>query len=210
MGSKRYLYEELCLEHPHTVRSNDDPTKRVRGTEFPLIQLLDEAVGSSYGVGSGGGSSRANAPVDLTALLLRDEIEKAVTTYESRVVGTCLPEDVALVKRVSQWLCSMDDRMYFNWVPQLRLWSERIRDVLEPVKRVPLRDVQCAACGEALVSLLAPNAHGPNDRVVAPALLVHLEPDSPWAECRVCRTEYPKEALKALGADGLYIPPPAR
>lgn len=195
----RLLLKELTDPHTRLVRSGD---QYVEGLEYPLLQLLEESVGSSYGVGGGGGSDRATTPVDLSAMALKTEIDQIIGEWE-RFSGATPAPGATLAPRVKLWFSLISDSSYARWVPALRKWRDQIRDILDPIKRVPLRSVPCLICGESLVSL--PSPLSPGDRTITPALLVHLEPGNPWAECRVCNTNYDKNQLPDLSPGGLYF-----
>ena len=201
----RLTLRELTQPHTRLVPSREDPNTYVRGTEYPLLQLLEEAVGSSYGVGGGGGSDRATAPVDLSALTLKAEIDQAIGEWE-RFTGATPAPGASLCTRARLWFSTLSDENYLRWVDTLMSWASQIREILEPTKRVPLRGAPCPTCGEALVSMPSPLPGG--SRTITPALLAHLVPGEPWVECRVCTSRYDKGQLKDLGAEGLYFPGP--
>lgn len=167
--------EQLTREH---TRSTDTGT----GTEAPLLSLLERAIPSDTSGAYGGGSTRTGAPLDVAALALWDEISASVN---ANWPGRNRPEpryrDAHLITRLSTWVSVAPVRDQGHLLEMCEYWISRIREHLEPSKRVTLRGQACPACK----CVTYPSTDEDGGTVLSPSLLAHLEPQL-HIECRAC------------------------
>lgn len=167
------------LTSPHT-RTVDG----VCGMEPALLDLLEVAIktDTSGASGSGGGSARAGAPVDVNALSIWQSIYGTVGEFWPGK-GDLSHARMRLVDRLTWWTSTVAgtaDEVHL--LEMCDYWAGQIRDLLEPPKRVPIRGGQCPRCKEYQVLGTDPDGQ----RVYQPCLLAHLSEDPVRVECRGC------------------------
>lgn len=174
--------EVLTRDHQHEVDG-------VVGTEEPLLFMLEQAIGSSTGAGSGGGGK--GAILNAAALDLRDSIS-------DQVPGNA-PE--LLLVRLEVWARRLADEVAEDHLVALcRKWERAIRELLQPTRRVPVKDQHCPACGYGQVTVTNPDG----EDVVRPALEASLTGADSTLTCLVCTEEWHADMWEEVfGAAGL-------
>lgn len=183
------VVHELVSSHERTVGD-------LTGQEPALLLQLQRAIASDTSGAYGGGSTRTGAPIDPSALALWDEIRGCIGEFwpgrgDLRQATTPVPQ------RLRMWVSAVAGTP--NEIHLLEMcehWIHRIRDLLEPPKRVPLWGVNCPACGHNKV--WAPNQYG--ESALAPAILVHASESPIRAECLACEEHWKGTDLSNLGA----------
>lgn len=170
------------LTRPHTRKVGE-----LDGIEPALLDLLASAIGNTSGRGSApGGSTRAGAPLDVTALSLWTSISAVVSEHWPGH-GDLARADTSLPDRLEQWtshLAGSDHEVYL--LEFCLYWVEQIRELLEPTRKMPLRGVACGHCG--FESIREPNPEG--ETVRRPAILVYPDERPTRAECQVCGEQW--------------------
>lgn len=133
------------LTHVHkrrTVTEDGD----VWGDEPALLDLLAGCVASTTSSRAGGGGG-AGAPVDLGALDLWAEITETIdTNWPHR--GDHAYVRVPATGKLTAWVnTTLDPVVEENLFVLVQSWVHRIREHLEPSKRVRLPNVTCPLCG---------------------------------------------------------------
>jgi hypothetical protein len=99
-----------------------------------------------------------------------------------------------LIDRLTWWASTVagtDDEVHL--LELCDIWAGKIRDLLEPPKRVPVRGGQCPRCREYQV--LGTDLDG--QRVYQPCLLAHMSENPVRVECLGCGgTWYSLDLLK--------------
>lgn len=134
------------LTHTHKRRTTTEDGD-VWGDEPALLDILAGCVASDSGRGSASGVARTGSPVDLGALDLWAEI--------TRIIDTCWPGngDPAYVRvpatiKLNAWVVHTTDPVAEGALLDLcRQWVARIRETIEPTRRMPLAGVECPVCG---------------------------------------------------------------
>lgn len=180
--------EILTRPHERTVGQHT-------GQEPALFDLLEVAIktDTSGATGNGGGSTRAGGPVDVNALSIWQGIYQVVGEFWPGK-GQLQYAHMRLIERFTWWVSTVagtDDEVHL--LQLCEIWTGKIRDLLEPPKRVPVRGAQCPRCKEHQV--LGDDPEG--RRVYQPTLLAHLSEDPVRVECRACGgTWYNLDLLK--------------
>lgn len=174
--------EVLTRDHQHEVDG-------VVGTEEPLLLMLEQAIGSSTGAGSGGGGK--GAILNAAALDLRDSI--------SRVVPGTVPE--LLPQRLEAWVGRLAEEAAEWYLRKLcESWAASIRELLQPTRRVPVKDQHCPACGYGQTTVTNPDG----EDVLRPALEASLTGADSVLRCLVCTEEWRADIWEEVfGASGL-------
>ncbi len=174
--------EVLTRDHQHEVDG-------VVGTEEPLLLMLEQAIGSSTGAGSGGGGK--GAILNAAALDLRDSI--------SRVVPGTVPE--LLPQRLEAWVGRLAEEAAEWYLLKLcESWADAIRELLQPTRRVPVKDQHCPACGYGQTTVTNPDG----EDVLRPALEASLTGADSVLRCLVCTEEWRADIWEEVfGASGL-------
>ena len=167
------------LTRPHERTAGEQT-----GQEPALLDLLEVAIktDTSGATGNGGGSTRAGGPVDVNALSIWQDIHRVVEEFWPGQ-GRLEYAHMRLIERLTWWASSLagtDNEVHL--LELCEAWISRIRDLLEPPKRVPLRGAQCPRCKENQV--LETNLDG--QRVYQPTLIAHLSESPVRVECRAC------------------------
>lgn len=167
---------ELTRPHTRTVGEHT-------GQEPALLALLEVAIKTdTSGASGGGGSSRNGAPVDVNALSIWQAISQTVGEYWPGR-GQLHHAKLHLIDRLTWWtetVAGTTDEVHLE--EMCSYWRGQIRELLEPLKRVPIRGGQCARCKEYQV--LETDLDG--QRVYQPCLTAHLSEDPVRIECRGC------------------------
>lgn len=172
----------LTRDHEHEVDG-------VVGTEAPLLLMLEQAIGSSTGAGSGGGGK--GAILNAAALDLRDSIS-------AQVPGNA-PELLLVRLEVHATRCAGDEQAEWDLRKFCESWEKAIRELLQPTRRVPVKDQHCPACGYAQVTM---DMDG--EDVLRPALEASLTGADSVLRCLVCTEEWRADIWEEVfGASGL-------
>lgn len=184
-----FVVHELTATHERTVGE-------LHGQEPALLLQLQRAIASDTSGAYGGGGDRTGAPIDPAALALRDEIASSINTHAPGKPHYRLG-NVDMVGRLQHWTKTVagTDRED-DLLEMCEYWRARIRDLLDPPKRVALRGVSCPSCGYDLC--LQKNQYG--ETVLAATLLAHLSENPLRAECLACGKEWRDGELADLGA----------
>lgn len=194
-GLSKVVYE-LCRVHERTV---DDTT----GQEAPLLYMLERAVASDQGRGSVSGVSGVGGVLNLAALDLWRSI-CAVVGEHWPGRGDLQQASTPLIKRLELWTASLagtDDEVYL--MDLCYSWHQSIRDLLEPPKEVPLRNVTCPTCKRNRV--LVENAD--REYVYQPPLIAYLSETPVRVTCRdeACRATWFGEDLSYIAASEDFL-----
>lgn len=185
-----FVVHELTATHERTVGD-------LHGPEPALLLQLQHAVASNTAGAYGtGGGERTGAPIDPTALALRDEIADSINTHAPGKPQAQLC-NVPMALRLQHWTRSVaGTEQEKDLLEMCEYWRSRIRDLLDPPKRVQLRGVSCPSCGYDVC--LQKNQYG--ETMLAPTLLAHLSEHPLRAECLACGKEWRDGELHNLGA----------
>lgn len=180
------LIDELTVPHPRTFEGTT-------GTEDALLDQLKAAVGSNVGRGSGGGQS-SGAVIDAHALDVLNSIWRDVV-HSSPVLhsGAGLP---GAVRRwhaeVTRW--DATEHATLELLSLAMTWRTEIREILEPVKRIPMRGQVCPGCTH--------DYHQNDAGEWSPTITLHAEA-IPVADCAVCGEKWTGGQLLDLRAGKL-------
>jgi hypothetical protein len=168
----------FVLTKPHT-RTLAEHT----GQEPALLDLLEVAIKTDTSGATGNGSgTRAGGPVDVNALSIRQDIWNVVAEFWPGK-GRIEYAHMRLKERLIWWtstLAGTENEVHL--LEMCEIWTGRIRDLLEPPKRVPLRGAQCPRCKENQVLETDLDGH----RVYQPTMVAHLSETPARVECRAC------------------------
>lgn len=165
----------LTRQHTHT-------TQGITGVEQALLAQLERAIGSDQGRGSVSGVSGASGVLNLSALELWQGITQVVGDFWPGK-GDLAQAKTHLVPRLEAWASATAGTEYEPHLTELcGVWAQRIRDLLDPPKQVPIRGGQCPRCKEYQVLGTDPDGQ----RVYQPCLLAHTSEDPLRVECRGC------------------------
>ena len=165
------LIDELTVPH---AREHEGTV----GTEGQLLVLLEEAVGSDIGRGSGGSSSAPpGGVIDAHALDVLTSIRRVVRSEAPSLrPGDTLADTVRRWhSEATLWDAPAGDALAL--MTHALQWRADIRGILEPVKRFRLRGHACPGCGHDYFR----NDVGEWN----PAILVEVR-STPVASCGVC------------------------
>lgn len=180
----RHILSETVAEltRPHTHKLGD-----LDGIEPPLFQMLEDAVASSSGRGSApGGSTRAGAPVDVSALQLWTNIQAVIAEHWPGH-GDLARANTSPAERLEQWVSSLAGSDHEVYLLEFCVyWAEQIRELLYPTRKVPLRGVKCGNCGTEEVM----DRDQDGGLVRRPALMLYPEESPPRAVCLVCAEQW--------------------
>lgn len=170
------------LTRPHTHKVGD-----LDGIEPPLFQMLEDAVGNTSGRGSApGGSTRAGAPVDVSALQLWSNIQAVIAEHWPGH-GDLARANTPPADRLEQWASSLAGSDLETYLLEFCVyWADQIRELLYPTRRVPLRGVECVNCGTGDVM----DRDQDGELVRRPAVTLYPEDSPPRAVCQVCGAEW--------------------
>lgn len=175
----------LTRDHMHEVDG-------VTGIEEPLLLMLEKAIGSSTGAGSGGGGK--GAILNAAALDLRESIHRALAPDSRPDWRTAYRLEHHA--RVCAGVPSMEDEL----LASCSYWERAIRELLQPTRRVPVKDQHCPACGYAQTTVTNPDG----EDVVRPALEASLTGADSTLKCLVCLQEWHADIWEEVfGAAGL-------
>lgn len=169
---------ELVNTHLATSRTEDGP---VTAPELPLLMILERAIASSSGRGSTSGVSGVGGPLNLGALELSKRIEEELSAAGYPGME---PREA-----VSRWWNEASSEETGS-EDQLRIlleagitWIDGIRELLDPTRKVPMKDTTCPGCGngEVYVELAG-------EDVRTPAIVLYPSCHPPEAECLACGT----------------------
>lgn len=177
------------------ARPHERTVGELTGQEPALLDLLELAIktDTSGASGNGGGSTRAGGPVDVNALSIWQGISDVVAEFWPGK-GQLQYAKMHLIDRLTWWAGTVAGTENEGHLTELcGIWAGKIRDLLEPPKRVPVRGGQCPRCREFQV--LGTDLDGKN--VYQPCLLAHMSENPIRVECRGCGgTWYSLDLLK--------------
>lgn len=161
----------LTRDHEHTVDG-------VTGTEEPLLLMLERAIRSDTSGATSSGAGGTGAVLDAAALDLRDEI--------SNLVPGNAPELLLVRLEVHANRLAGDEQAEWDLRKLCEGWTAAIRELLQPTRRVPVKDQHCPACGYAQTTVTNPDG----EDVVRPALEASLTGADSTLRCLVCQSEW--------------------
>lgn len=171
------------MDHEHTAEG-------VTGTEEGLLLMLERAIASDTSGAHGGGGGKG-AILNAAALDLWEEIKRGLPFS-----GMVYP-----ARRVEQWarMVAGDEDRENELLALCRYWSARIRELLAPPRRVPVKGQHCPACGYAQVTL---DMDG--EDVLQPSLVATLTGADSRLECQACTASWRADTWeRVFGASGL-------
>lgn len=170
---------ELVNTHLTTTRTEDGP---VTAPEPPLLLILERTVASNSGRGSTAGVSGEGGPLNLGALELLRRIQ-------SDLVEAGYPGMEPRAALASWWTdASREDEPEEGLRILLEVgtrWIDGIRELLDPTRRVPMKDTACPGCGNTHVY-----AESSGETVRTPAVVLYPGCLPPEAECMACGTSW--------------------
>lgn len=135
----------LTREHPRMTVTGDGET--VYATEPALLDLLAGCTASDTGRGTAAGVARTGSPVDLGALDLLTEITRTIDAHWPGA-GDKAHVRVPHTRKLNAWVTATADPMAeADLYVLVQSWVHRIRELIEPTKRVPVPGVACPTCG---------------------------------------------------------------
>lgn len=171
--------EQLTRGHKHT---KDGHT----GIEPPLLQMLEQAIASDSGRGTAAGVSRTGSPLNVGALHLWDSISTVVAEHWPGH-GVLAMHKTPLIDRLIAWVqevAGTDSEPHL--LEMCQWWAGQIRQQLEPVNPVPLRNTACLQCKAVTI----PTQDEDGGTVLQPALLAHAHAAPVVVECIGCGTTW--------------------
>lgn len=174
---------ELTMDHEHTAEG-------VTGTEEGLLLMLERAIASDTSGAHGGGGGKG-AILNAAALDLWEEIRRGLP-YAGKVYPP---------RRLEMLACRVagDEAAEEELLGLCRYWSSRIRELLAPPRRVPVKGQHCPACGYAQVTL---DMDG--EDVLQPCLVATLTGADSRLECLACTASWRADTWeRVFGASGL-------
>lgn len=190
------LAQELTDIHDHEAGG-------VRGREEGLLlHLLRERFGSTSGGGGGGGRANHSTPLSVAAQDLWDVIA-ARLILETRAARPEWGVAPAVLGRVRALVTTVagDEAEERRVEKLLAGWRYQIRELLEPSKRIPLKDAVCPACGAREVY-----TDGVDGRTVSPALVAW--PSYDVITCSACAEEWGGNPQNVAAATDFAEPVP--
>lgn len=154
------------------------------GIEPALLLMLEQAIASDSGRGTAAGVSRTGSPLDVGALHLWDSISMVVAEHWPGH-GVLAKHKTHLIDRLIEWVQAVagtDSEVHL--LEMCRWWASQIRQHLEPVNPVPLRNTACIKCKAVTI----PTLDEDGCTVLKPALLAHTRAAPMSVECIGCGT----------------------
>lgn len=156
------------------------------GTEPPLLRLLEVAIKADTSGATGGSSaSKATAPLDVVAFSLWEEIREVVhLNWPGH--GNLQYQNTLLIDRLTWWTNTVAGTdMEPHLLEYCVYWRNSIRNLLQPPKVVPLREVSCSKCKVPWI-----HAKMGDQTTLVPALRVHMSEEPVRAECLACGAQW--------------------
>lgn len=174
------------LTKPHLRKHGD-----TIGQEPALLDILADCIGNS-GSGQSASSGGRSTPISLEAVAITQDIER-VLNQEHPTPGLVR---APLARRINAWHTNTHQphdalRMYEH----VAGWNERIRELIEPTKKIPMRGMTCVRCGNTHLE-----KHGDEGVTYTPAITAYPDENPVRAECGVCGTEWSGRELHELAA----------
>lgn len=191
--------EALTRSHIHEATVSGE---RVRGVEQALLDQLSQAIASSTGAGSGGGSGLANETnaLNTAALELQRGIQLELTALRSDSGQSFdhlhASDEVKVEALVEQSARTEDVALEARLLETFQNWIYHIRDTLNPPKITALRGRTCPNCKQT--HYWQQNEEGVGS--ASPALQVNLSAKPPIALCQSCGSTWAGGELLDLGA----------
>lgn len=171
--------EQLTRGHKHTKGGHT-------GVEPALLDMLEEAIASDSGRGTAAGVSRTGSPLNVGALHLWDSISTVVAEHWPGH-GVLARHGTPLVQRLTEWVQEVAGTDSEPHLLEMCLWwAAQIRQQLEPVHPVPLRNTACLQCKAVTI----PTQDEDGGTVLQPALLAHAHAAPVMVECIGCGTTW--------------------
>lgn len=177
----------LTRDHEHTVGG-------VTGTEEALLLMLERAIHSDTSGATSSGAGGTGAVLDAAALDLRESIFRTLSSNARPEwnIAYRLEHQARVVAGVP----SMENKL----LALCMAWEDLIRELLQPTRRVPVKDQHCPACGYAQTTVTNPDG----EDVVRPALEASLTGADSVLRCLVCAEEWRADIWEEVfGASGL-------
>ena len=165
-------------------------------TDPPLLDWLLSAVASDASGGHGGGKqARERTPIDVGAFTLYEDIDGRARAWMMEAggkAGKLLRPTQILRSWYVLWNASNpSDGMRDAYASILESWTERIKDILDPPKKIEIT-APCPVCGQEWVNigLRLPNGQDDPDDLERVRVLNAVERENiyeSYAMCRACK-----------------------
>ena len=180
------------LTQPHLRRAGENIAH-----EDALLDILKSLItpsgatkGGSEGGGGGGGS---RPPINLDALSLWQEIERKVERNWPGAGNTAYVR-IPLGNKLRAWHANTHDpHDAIRLLEHCERWVARIREALEPTKRMPLKGA-CPTCDKTHVETLDEDGKARYNT----AIIAYPQAQPPYAQCQVCEHTWENGALHEL------------
>jgi hypothetical protein len=163
-------------------------------TNPPLLDWLALAVANNIGGGGGGKPARERTPIDIAALTLYEDIDGRIRSWLDDL-GARPGKDVTPTQALRSWYALWigghhGERLEDSYAAVLEGWEQRIKDVLDPPKRIEIT-APCPICGQEWQNLglkLADGSDDPDDveRVRVLNAVERESIDESYALCSAC------------------------
>ena len=164
-------------------------------TDPPLLDWLLEAIGNNTGGSGGGKQARERTPIDVAAFTLYEDIEGRARSWILEVGGTA-GKDLTPTQILRAWyvlwnVTPKTDGLTNAYASILEGWVDRIRDTLDPPKKIEIT-APCPICGQEWVNVglkLADGSDDPDDieRVRVLNAVERENINESYAMCRACK-----------------------
>jgi len=182
------------LTRPHLRRTTNTEGETIYGEEPALLDILEEEIAASSQI-KVGGTSKTGVPIALDAFQLAQDI-KAITQAHWPVNGLL---KAPLRLRVTAWYNNTHDpNDALSMYDTVSTWESRIREIVQPTKKVPMRGLRCIKCNCTHVEKVSDEG-----ATYDAAITVYPGAEPVYAKCGVCETEWSGKELHILAAQGL-------
>ena len=135
-------------------------------TNPPLLDWLAQSVGNNIGGGGGGKAARERTPIDIAALTLYEDIDGRVRSWLDEL-GARPGKDITPTQALRTWYRLWiggrhNEHLERAYASIIENWETRIKDVLDPPKRIEIT-APCPACGKEWINIGLKMADGSDD-----------------------------------------------
>lgn len=163
-------------------------------TDPPLLDWLQESIGSNTGGSGGGKQARERTPIDVGAFTLYEDIDGRIRSWMSELGGK-VGKSLTATQILSTWYTlwqgtNPSDGLIEAYANIMEGWADAIRDILDPPKRIEITSA-CPFCGQEWINVGLKRADGTDDpddteRVRVLVAVERENMQDSYATCRAC------------------------
>ena len=186
-----------ALSKPQRVaqwQGEGESRKIFKRLDPPLLDWLQEAIGSNIGGGGGGKQARERVPMDFGAFTLYEDIDGRIRSWMAEL-GATTGKNVTPAQMLRTWYTLWNaqthtDSLNNAYAGIMEGWAQAIKDKLDPPKRIEITS-PCPACGREWVNVglkLMDGSDDPDDveRVRVLNAVEREKIEDSYAMCSAC------------------------